>query len=61
MLLELKGILSLEVLKDLLVGKQKLAEAGLKLLGLLLLLGEELLIPLVIRVLLVSVVLLSSC
>jgi hypothetical protein len=43
------------------VGKQKLAEAGLKLLGLLLLLGEELLIPLVIRVLLVSVVLLSSC
>ncbi len=43
------------------MGKQKLVEAGLKLFGLLLLLGEELLITLVIRVLLVSVVLLSSC
>ena len=60
LLLELQGVLSLKVLKDLLVVDQKVVESLLELFGLLLLLVVKLLVALVICLLLVRVVLLAT-
>jgi hypothetical protein len=60
LLLELQGVLSLEVLQDLLVGDKEVVEALLEFLCLLLLLVVELLVALVVCLLLIRVVLLAT-
>jgi len=60
LLLELKSVLSLEVLQDLLVGDKEVVEALLEFLCLLLLLVVELLVALVVCLLLIRVVLLAT-
>ena len=60
LLLELVGVLLLEVLEDLLVVEKKVVEPLLELLGLFLLLSVQLLVSLMVGFLLVGVVLLSA-
>lgn len=60
LLLQLQGVLRLQVLQDLLMGDEEIMETLLELLGLLLLLVVELLVALVVGFLLVSVVLLAT-
>lgn len=60
LLLELQGVLSLEVLQDLLVGNKEVVEALLEFLCLLLLLVVELLVALVVCLLLIRIVLLAT-